>query len=101
MKRRRLPASSQTLARIPGNRASSLSMTSCTDVASISTISAPAVCFRSGAGITTLSDMGDSFHEFLESVDLRVDDLRSRKTDRLRRLQPIACDCDYRNAFPI
>src|SRR6185436_20984943 len=57
MKRRSPPVSSQMLFRMPGCLLSRRSMTSLTVPASTSTISAPAVCFRSGVGMTTLRDM--------------------------------------------
>src|SRR5262245_18656220 len=72
-------------------------MTSSTFPASTSTISAPPVYFRRGAGITTLSDMGYSFHEPLESVNLWVDHFGSSQVDRLRGLQAVARNGDNRD----
>src|SRR4030095_209916 len=92
MKRRRLPESSQTLLRMPGNLLSSLSITSFTVPASTSTTSAPPVCLRSGAGITPLSAMGDSFDDTFECLDLRVDHFRRRQRYRIRCLEAVAGD---------
>src|SRR5436190_10002291 len=101
MKRRSPPVSSQMLLRIPGCLLSSRSMTSFTVPASTSMISAPAVCFRSGVGITTLSDMSHSFQNALERIDFRVDDFRRLKGHRVRCFQAIARDRDDGDAIPI
>src|SRR6516164_613605 len=95
MKRRREPVSSQTLARKPGYFASRLSSTSSTVAAWTSTVSAPAVNFRSGVGITTLSDMIRTPECFFESRKFRFDDLRRRQIESFKRLQSISRDCDY------
>src|SRR5262245_49275248 len=101
MKRRRLPESSQTLARIPGNLFSRRSMTSFTVPASTSTTSAPPVCLRRGVGMMTLSDMGDTSHDALERLDSRVDDLRLAECHGFRRFQTISGNGDARDATPI
>src|SRR5262245_6055451 len=92
MKRRNEPDSSQTLARKPGYFESSFSSASCTVDASISTTSAPDVNLRSGVGMTTLSDMVHTPKYRLERLELRFDDLRRRKIQRVERLQAVACD---------
>src|SRR5688572_11881426 len=101
MKRRRPPESSQMLFRIPGNLLSSFSITSRTVPASTSTTSTPAVCLRRGAGITTLSDMGNSLHDALEIIDLRIDHLRSLDIYRFRGLQSVPRYGNNRNALSI
>src|SRR6188474_746696 len=90
MKRRSAPASSQTLARIPGYFDSRLSSTSLMVAASTSTVSAPAVNFLSGVGITTLSDMVNTPKYSLESGQLRLDHLRRGQIQRIQRLQAIS-----------
>src|SRR5438128_451077 len=92
MKRRRDPDSSQTLARKPGYFESRLSSTSCTVAASTSTVSAPEVNFRSGVGMTTLSDMICTPEYFFERCELRFDHLRRRHIQRVECLQPISRD---------
>src|SRR5690349_8996699 len=101
MKRRSPPVSSQMLLRIPGCLLSRRSMTSLTVPASTSTISAPAVCLRSGVGITTLSDMSHSFQNPFERVDLGVDDFRRLKRNRVRGFQAIARNRDDRDAIAV
>src|SRR5437773_1816430 len=63
--------------------------------------SVPDVYFRSGAGITTLSDMGDSFHDPFKGIDFRVDDFRSCQTDRVRSFQSISRDGDHSDAAAV
>src|SRR5437870_2510858 len=96
MNRRSEPVSSQTLARKPGYLESRLSSASFTVAASTSTVSAPAVNFRSGVGMTTLSDMIRTPECFFESREFRFNDLRWRHVQRLERLQTVSCDCNDR-----
>src|SRR6185436_4082591 len=51
--------------------------------------------------MTTLSDMGGSFHEFLESVDLRIDDLRGREAHGFRRLETVSGDGNHCDSLSI
>src|SRR5713101_7176381 len=99
MKRRSEPLSSQTLARNPGYFESRLSSTSLTVAASTSTVSAPAVNFRSGVGMTTLSDMVCTSKYCFESRELRFDDLGRRHIQCLECLQAISGDCDNREVI--
>src|SRR5204863_9495119 len=92
MKRRSEPDSSQTLARKPGNFESTLSSTSLTVAASTSTVSAPDVNFRSGVGMTTLSDMMYTPKYCLECGEFRFDDLRRRQIQRVECLQAVSSD---------
>src|SRR6266850_2083544 len=96
MNRRSEPVSSQTLARKPGYFESRLSSTSWTVAASTSTVSAPAVYFRSGAGIMTLSDMICTPECFFESREFSFDDLRWRHVQRLEGFQTVSGDCNNR-----
>src|SRR5438132_8909797 len=96
MNRRSEPVSSQTLARKPGYFESRLSSTSWTVAASTSTISAPAVNFRSGVGMTTLSDMIRTPECFFESREFRFDDLRRSHVQGLERFQTVSGDCNNR-----
>src|SRR6267143_3957982 len=96
MNRRSEPVSSHTLARKPGYFESRLSSTSWTVAASTSTVSAPAVNFRSGAGMTTLSDMVCTLECLFESRKFRFDDLRWRHIQRLERFQTVSSDCNNR-----
>src|SRR5262250_817331 len=102
MKRRSPPDSSHTLLRIPGYLFSNRSRTSFTVPASTSTTSAPPVCFRRGVGMTTLSDMGNSFfHNALECFNLRIDHIGSVQGNRLRCFQSVAGDRDDGDAASI
>src|SRR6188508_1001032 len=102
MKRRSPPESSQTLFRIPGNLLSSRSMTSFTVPASTSMTSNPPVCFRSGVGMTTLSDMDNSsFHNALKRLNFRIDQFRDVQRDSIGSLQAIAGDRDHCDAMGI
>src|SRR6266852_61452 len=91
------PLSSQTLARKPGYFESRLSRTSWTVAASTSTVSAPAVNFRNGVGMTTLSDMICTPKYFLKSRELCFNDLRRRHVERLERFQTVARDRQNRD----
>src|SRR5881394_2631861 len=92
MKRRSEPDSSHTLARKPGYFESRLSSTSFTVAASTSTVSAPDVNFRSGVGITTLSDMMHTPKNFFERRELGLDHLWRRQIQRVERLQSVSGD---------
>src|SRR5437016_11896031 len=92
MNRRSDPVSSHTLARKPGYFESRLSSTSWTVAASTSTVSAPAVNFRSGVGMVTLSDMICTSECFFESREFRFDDLGRRHIQRLESFQPVSGD---------
>src|SRR5262245_4250902 len=86
MNLRREPDSSHTLARRPGYFESRLSSTSLIVAASTSTVSAPAVNFLSGVGMTTLSDIVCTPKYFFECGELRFDDLRRRQVQRIKCL---------------
>src|SRR5205823_8766058 len=101
MNRRSDPVSSHTLARKPGYFESRLSSTSWTVAASTSTVSAPAVNFRSGVGMTTLSDMICTPECLFESRQFRFDDLRGRHVQRLESFQTVSGDCDNREVRPL
>src|SRR5262245_50764586 len=92
MKRRSEPDSSHMLARMPGYFDSRLSITSWTVAASTSTESAPAVNFRSGVGMTTLSDMILTPKRSFECRQFRFDDFRRRQVKGVERLQAVSCD---------
>src|SRR5437870_6659176 len=96
MNRRSEPVSSHTLARKPGYFESRLSSTSLTVAASTSTVSAPAVNFRRGVGMTTLSGMICPPKYCFECRELRFDDLRRSQIYRFESLQPVSCDCKNR-----
>src|SRR5215467_8475740 len=96
MKRRSEPDSSQTLARKPGYFESRWSRTSLTVAASTSTVSAPAVNFRSGVGMTTLSDMICTPKYGFECRELRLNDLRRGQIQSVERLQTISSDSQDR-----
>src|SRR5690349_19506026 len=76
-------------------------MTCSTVPAFTSTSSAPAVYLRSGAGMTTLSDMGHSFHDPLEGIDLCIDDFGGGAIDCIRSFQTISGNSDHRDAAAI
>src|SRR5215471_7455055 len=92
MKRRSEPDSSHTLARKPGYFESRLSSTSFTVAASTSTVLAPDVNFRSGVGMTTLSDMICPPERFFKRCELRLDHLRRCHIQRIECLQSISRD---------
>src|SRR4030095_11682353 len=94
MNRRSEPDSSHTLARNPGYLESRLSSTSLMVAASTSTVSAPAVNFLSGVGMTTLSDMICTPEYRLERGQLRLDHLRRCQIQRIQRLEAVARDCE-------
>src|SRR2546428_5382307 len=96
MKRRSEPDSSHTLARNPGYFESRLSSTSLMVAASTSTVSAPDVNFRSGVGITTLSDMIFTPKYCFERGKLRLDHLGWCEIQRVECLQAIPCDREDR-----
>src|SRR6185295_5882906 len=77
------------LARKPGYFESRWSSASSTVAASTSTVSAPDVNFRSGVGMTTLSDMVYTPKYFFERGQLRFDDLRRGQIQRVECLQAI------------
>src|SRR5438093_214264 len=96
MKRRSEPDSSQTLARKPGYFESRLSRASLIVAASTSTVSAPDVNFRSGVGMTTLSDMIRTPEGLFECCELRFNHQRRRQVQRLEGLQTVSGDCEDR-----
>src|SRR2546427_12163618 len=87
MKRLSEPLSSQMLARKPGYFESRLLSTSCTVAASTSTDSAPFVNFRSGAGMTTLSDMINTSQCFFECRELGFNGLKSFQMQGIQRFE--------------
>src|SRR5262245_54470086 len=95
MNRRIDPLSSQTLFRNPGNLLFRLSSTSWTVPDSTSTVSAPCVYFRRGAGITTLSDMVNTSEHFFECLEFGFDDLRRFKIEGVERFQAIPGDSEH------
>src|SRR5262245_40423761 len=96
MNRRSDPDSSHTLARNPGYLESRLSRTSLMVAASTSTVSAPDVNFRSGVGMTTLSDMISTPKYGFESCQFRLDYLWRCQVERFERLQSVARDREHR-----
>src|SRR5262245_560247 len=103
MKRRREPVSSHTLARKPGYFESRLSSTSLIVAASTSTVSAPAVNFLNGVGITTLSDMIRTPKNCFKRRQLWLDHLRRREIQRIERFQTITSNgenCEIRLLDP-
>src|SRR2546425_4027899 len=95
MKRLSEPLSSQMLARKPGYFESRLLSTSCTVAASTSTDSAPFVNFRSGAGMTTLSDMINTSQCFFECRELGFNGLKSFQRQGIQRFEAVAGDGQY------
>src|SRR5262249_42620718 len=90
MNRRNDPLSSQTLFRNPGNFLFRLSRTSWTVPGSTSTVSAPCVYFRRGAGMTTLSDMMNTSEHFFECFQSGFDDLWWFEVQGVERFQAVA-----------
>src|SRR5262249_17112264 len=96
IKRRREPDSSHTMARKPGYLESRLSSASLIVAASTSTVSMPDVNFRSGVGMTTLSDMVRSPEYFFECRQLGLDHLRRRQLECVERFLAIPGYCENR-----
>src|SRR5215470_13069456 len=88
------------LARMPGYFESRLSSISLMVAASTSTVSAPDVNFRSGVGMTTLSDMICTPKRFFECCQLRLDYLRRGQIQCIQRLQPVSGNCENGNIRP-